>query len=154
MHRSPKVSKVSRVPRLALCSCLILALAAPAASAKEEESVTYTKEGQQAYEQQLAAGEIREATINKRLRRMRMTLKDGRHVFYRYPPKGEPAVAAQLKAKHVPVTVLTPAQAKREASKIPRHHKIRYIAGGVLVAVILIVGAVLLINRRRKYAME
>jgi hypothetical protein len=150
MQRSPKVSKV---PQLALSFCLILALSAPAASAAEE-TIKYTKESQQAYEQQLAKREIKEAVINKRLRRLRMTLKDGRHVLYRYPAKGEPALAAQLKARHVPVTILTPAEAKREESKIPRHHKIRYIAGGVLLAIVVIGGAAFLINRRRKLAME
>jgi hypothetical protein len=50
--------------------------------------------------------------------------------------------------------VLKPAVAAREASKTPVHHKLRYIAGGILVAVILIVGAVLLVDRRRKTAME
>jgi hypothetical protein len=150
MHRSPKARSV--LP-LALSSCLALALLAPAAGAAEE-TIKYTKESQQAYEQQLAAHEIRDATFNKRLRSLRLTLKDGRHVLYRYQPKGEPALNAQLKAKHVPVTVLTPAEAKSEAAKLPHKHKIRYIVGGVLVAVIVIGGAVLLINRRRKFAME
>jgi hypothetical protein len=150
MHRAPTAR---RVLPLALGSLLALALLAPAAGSAET-AIKYTKESQQAYKQQLAANEIRDATFNKRLRSLRLTLKDGRYVLYRYPRKGEPALAAQLKAEHVPVTILTPAQAKSEGSKAPRHHKIRYIAGGILVAVIVIVGAVLLIDRRRKLAME
>jgi nitrate reductase gamma subunit len=54
-----------------------------------------------------------------------------------------------LKAKHVTVAVLSKQQAEKEAKEKPKHHKIRYIAGGVLVAVIVIVGAVLLIRRGR-----
>jgi hypothetical protein len=52
------------------------------------------------------------------------------------------------------VTTLKPAEAAKEASKAPVHHKLRYIAGGILIAVIVIVGAVLLVDRRRKTAME
>jgi hypothetical protein len=131
----------------------MLALLAPAARGAEA-TIAYTHEGVKAYEQQLASGQIRSATFNKRVRSLHLTLKDGRHVLYRYPPKSEPALASQLQAKGVPVTILKPAEAAKEASKTPVHHKLRYIAGGILVAVIVIVGAVLLFDRRRKTAME
>ena len=151
MHRSPKAR---RVLPLALGCCLAAALLASVPGLAKGAPSKFTKESRQTYERQLAANEIRDATFNKRLRSLRLTLKDGRYVLYRYPRKGEPALAAQLKAGHVPVTILTSAQAKSEGSKAARHHKIRYIAGGILVAVIVIVGAVLLIDRRRKLAME
>jgi hypothetical protein len=133
--------------------CLALAILAPAAGAAES-TTAYTHEGVKAFEQQLAGGQIQSATFNKRVRSLRLILKDGKHVLYRYPPKQEPALAAKLASKGVPVTVLKPAEAAKEAKKVPVHHKLRYIAGGILLAVIIIVGAVLLIDRRRKTAME
>ena len=132
---------------------MALALPAPGAFA-EEPTVHYTKESQQAYESQLAKGEIESATFNKRIRSLHLTLKNGEHVLYKYPPNDEPTLAAALAAKKIPVTVLTTTQAKAEASKAPVHHKIRYIAGGILVVVVIIVGVVVLFDRRRKRMAE
>jgi hypothetical protein len=128
--------------------------ALPASASAAESAVKFEHETKQAYEQQLAGGQVKEATFNKRVRSVHLTLTDGRHVLYKYPPKAEPGIAAALQARHVPVTVLTPTQAATEAKKAPVHHKLRYIAGGIVIAVIIIVGAVLLFDRRRKLAME
>ena len=54
----------------------------------------------------------------------------------------------------MPVSVLTPEAAQKEAERKPVHHKLRYIAGGILILVILIVGGVLLVFRRRRLAAE
>jgi hypothetical protein len=143
-----------RVLGTAVLCALGLALAMSASEALAEEVVHYTKESQQAYEGQLAHDEIASATFNKRLRSLRLTLKNGQHVIVHYPPKQEPTYAAALAARHIPVTVLTPTQAKSEASKAPVHHKLRYIAGGILIAVVVIVGGVLLFDRRRKRLAE
>jgi hypothetical protein len=150
MHRPPKARPLALLP---LTLCLGLALLAPVASAAEA-TIKYEHESQQAYEQQLASGQVESATFNKRVRSVHLTLKGGRHVLFKYAAKTEPTIAAQLQAKHVPVTVLKPAEAAKEAKKAPVHHKLRYIAGGILVAVIVIVAAVLLFDRRRKTAME
>jgi hypothetical protein len=117
-------------------------------------AVSYEKESLQEYEQQLAGGQISAVTINKFVRSLRITLKDGRHVLASYPKHEEPTVAAKLKSKGVPVTVLTPEAAQQEAKSKPVKHKLRYIAGGILIVVILIVGAVLLVFRRRRLAAE
>ncbi len=140
----------------ATAACVLsLVLALPATQAfGEEATVTYTKESLPEYEQQLASGKIASVTINKRLRSLRITLKDGSHVLAHYAARGEPAVLAALNAKHVNVTVLSPAAAKKEASKAPVHHKLRYIAGGILIAVVVIVGGVLFWDRRRKRMAE
>jgi hypothetical protein len=134
------------------CACLMLALGASASAA--EPTVHYTKESLQEYEKQLAGGQIRAVTINKFLRSLRITLKDGRYVLATYPKHEEANTAAQLAAKHVPVTVLVPAAAQKEAKAKPVHHKLRYIAGGIVIVVIVVVGAVLLVDRRRKMAAE
>ncbi len=116
--------------------------------------IAYEAEGEQAFAQQLAAHQISAVVINKRARSLRITLTDGRHVLAHYPRKGESRVAAQLKRAGVRYSVLSPAQAeseiKAQARKKGVHHKLRYIAGGILLVVIIVVGVVLYINRRRR----
>jgi ATP-dependent Zn protease len=124
----------------------VLAASAPIACAAE--AVHYTKESLQEFEKQLAAGQIRSATFNKKIRTIRLTLKSGEHGLVSYPRRGAPAAEAKLKAKGVSVTVLAPALANKELREKPKKHKLRYIAGGVLVVVIVIVGGVLLVRRR------
>ena len=136
-----------RLLAVAALSALCIAFIAPISGALAASAVEYTKESQQAYEKQLKGGEIASATFNKRLRSLRMTLKNGEHVLYRYPKKGSKTLEAALKAKHVPVTVLKPAEAAREAKK--PGHKLRYIAAAVVVVAIVLAGVVLLYNRSR-----
>jgi len=130
--------------------CLLPTTVASAA----EGTVHYAKESLSEYEHQLTAGQIAAATINKRIATVRLTLKNGEHFLVHYGKHQEPTIAAALAAKHVPVTLLKPAEQIAEAKKTPVHHKLRYIAGGILIAVIVVVGAVLLVDRRRKAAME
>jgi hypothetical protein len=137
------------LPLLAFLLC-IGALASPAAAGAAEGTVTYTRESFQEYEKQLAAAEIKSVTINKKVRSVHITLKDGRHVLAKYAAHEEPKVASALEAKGVPVSILSKAAADQEAKKGVVHHKLRYIAGGILIAVIVVVGGVLLWDRRRK----
>jgi hypothetical protein len=135
-------------------ACLALAwLLQAAPSFAAESAVHFQKESIQEYEKQLAGAQIVEATFNKKVRSLHLTLKDGRHVLVKYGKGEEPKLAAALRAKGVPVKVLAPAAAAKEAKK-PVKHKLRYIAGGILVVVVVVVGAVLLIDRRRKRAAE
>ncbi len=142
------------LPRIALPALLCLALAPAAPASAAEGTVHYVKENLAEYEHQLSSGQIAAATINRRVGTVRLTLKGGEHFLVHYAAHEEPKVAAALAAKRVPVTVLKPAEALKEANKVPVKHKLRYIAGGILIAVIIIVGAVLLVDRRRKAAME
>ena len=50
------------------------------------------------------------------------------------------------------VSVLSKAQAEAQAKKVPRHHKIRYIVGGVVIALVVVAGVVFLIRRQRRLA--
>jgi hypothetical protein len=134
---------------LALGFALVLLLPSSAGAA-EAVKVTYTKESVPSFEAQLGKGEVQSAVFNKKLRSLRVTLKNGEHVLVTYPKKQAPAFEAKIKAAHTPYTVLSDAQANQELKKKPKHHKIRYIAGGVLLIVIVIVGAVLIVNRRRQ----
>lgn len=139
------------LPRAMLATlCLGLALLVSAASAGAAEDVHYVKETLPQFEAQLSGHQIEVATFNKRIRTVRLTLKNGEHKLVIYKAKGSPELIAKLQARHVPVTILSKAAAEQEAKEKPRHHKIRYIVGAVVVAIIVIVGLVLLISRRRR----
>src|SRR5437764_8665465 len=141
--RAPSAACTATAAACVLALALVPVSVAAGAASEEQES-------EAAFQQQLAARQIRAAIVNRHLRRMRLTLRDGRHVVAVYPKHRFPALRAQLDAKHVKVTVLTPAQAKQETRKLRHpHHKLRYIVGGVLVAVIVLVAALVLIRRRR-----
>ncbi len=133
---------------------LCLAAAGPLASvatAAEGTTIVYAPESEATFKQQLDAKKIESVVINKRLRSMRITLKDGSHVLAKYPKKQSEAAIAELRAKGVAVTVLSKHAGQERAGKgKSAHHKIRYIVGGVLIVVILLVIAVLLFNRRRR----
>jgi len=146
MTRPTKASLATKIAVSVVClACASLIPAAVAAGA--EVTVTYQPESLTVFHQQLAGGQIHAVTINKRIRSLRVTLKDGRYVLAKYAAHEEPKIAAALAEKHVTVTVLTP---KEAAKAVPVHHRLRYIAGGILLVVLIVVGAVLLINRRRK----
>jgi hypothetical protein len=141
-------------PALALLLALSVALGASpvAALAAESGAITYVKESEADFAKQLAAKQVREVTINKRLRTMRATLADGRHFLAKYPKKSVPQTIARLQKAGVGVTVLSKGEAEKEAKAKPKssHHKIRYIVGAVVIVVIVIVAAVLIVNRRRR----
>jgi hypothetical protein len=130
----------------ALTLCLVLATPVAGLAATTPE---FTEESKQAFEQQLAKGEIASAEFNKRVRSLHIKTKNGTLYLYRYERKGSPAVESELKAHHVTFTVLKPAAAEQEAKtlKKPAKHKIRYIVGGVVV-VLIVVGLVVFFIRR------
>ncbi len=139
----PAIRRVPPALTLASLALAVLALAAGTALG----AVNYQPESFAAFEAQLKAGQIHDVTVNKRLRTLRVTLNDGGHALAKYAPHEEPKVLAELTARHVPVTVLGKAQAKKTTKKPA--HKLRYIAGGIVIAVVVIVGGVMLYNRRR-----
>jgi hypothetical protein len=120
------------------------------AVAAEESAIVYTHESEADFAKQLAGKEVKSVIINKRLRTMRVTLADGRHVLAKYPKKQEPQTESRLRARGVTVTVLSKHDAEKEAGPKKAHHKIRYIVGGAVILVLVIAGAVLLVNRRRR----
>jgi hypothetical protein len=146
MHRAFRGLKAVSTAILLGFALLVAATSAAAA----EESVTYVKETLPAFEAQLNGRQIQAATFNKHVRSMRLTLKNGEHKLVIYKAKGSPALIAKLQAHHVPVTILSKTAAEKEAKAKPTHHKIRYIVGAVVIAVIVIAGLVLLISRRRR----
>lgn len=150
-----RTKSASLTPKLLLwLLCLAVASTLPSAvAAGAESTITYKHESYQAYQKQLAAGQIQAVTINKRLRSVHVTLKGGSRVLAKYAAREEPKVVSALEAKGVTPTIESKAQALKEAAK-PAKHKLRYIAGGILVVVVIVVGAVLMIDRKRKREQE
>src|ERR1700733_16220760 len=120
-----------------VCACV-----APAADAAKG-SGSFTRESIPAYEKQLAAGEIKQATFNAPKHTMRLTLKDGTHFHVLYQQGEEPKLRAALASSGVEL----PKAAKPHIS-----HKLRYIAGGVLVVVLILIVLGLVVIRRRRRA--
>jgi hypothetical protein len=90
----------------------------PPASTTPRSAPTAPIEGVEAVEHQLAAGEIRAATINKRIRAVHLMLSDGRKVLVKYRRHEEPKIAIGLRAKGVPVRIMTQAEAERDAASL------------------------------------
>lgn len=132
-----------------LAACLVLALVLAALNAGDAGAVRYQHESYTTFQQQLAGGEIVTATFNKKAHTVHLFLKDGHYALVSYPSHEEPALAAQLRAKGVVVTV-----EKKKTTKTAVHHKLRYIAGGIALIVIAVVAGVLLTDRRRKLSEE
>ena len=109
-------------PSILAALCLALALLSSTAVAGAAD-VHYTKESLPEFEAQLNGGQIQAATFNKRVRSLRLTLKNGDHKLVIYKAHESPALEAKLKAKHVAVAVLAKAQAEKEAKEKPVHHK-------------------------------
>jgi hypothetical protein len=147
--RAPSFIKIAASVACLACAYLVLITNAGAATSAKSQP-----ESAAAYEQQLAAGQVQSATFNRKVRSLHLTLKDGRHMLLKYGPKEGGNLTTQLKAKGVPVTVLSHSQAVKESGATPVHHKLRYIAGGIVIAVIVVVGAVLVINRRRRQRLD
>jgi len=128
--------------RALLAVCLgtgLLALAAPAGA---ETGIHYTRESFGAFQHQLNAGQIHAVVFNKKAHTMHLEMSDGRRLLVSYPSHNEPQLAALITARGVPVTV------PKHTAK-PVHHTLRYVAGGILIVVIIVILGVLLVGRRR-----
>ena len=153
MIRTSRASLATKI-LLSLVLLSIAALVPGTAAFGAEATIVYKHESFPEYQQQLATGQIQAVTINKRVRSIHITLKDGSHVLAKYAAHEEPAVVAALAAKGITATIESKAAAAKEAKAVPVKHKLRYIAGGILVVVVAIVGAVLIIDRKRKREQE
>jgi hypothetical protein len=135
----------------ALLACLLAsACLAPVGVAVAAATVIHFQhESYQAFQNQLAKGEVKAVTFNKKPHSAHITLSNGKLVLAIYPPLQEHQLAAELASKGVPLTI---EHSHKTTTAKPVHHKLRYIAGGILVVVILTILAVLLIGRRRNLA--
>ncbi|MGD1058639.1 MAG: hypothetical protein ABR992_14630 [Solirubrobacteraceae bacterium] len=138
-----RIKRASIAIKLAIALvCLASIALTPAASAAGSTASTkFTDESLQAYEQQLASGQIAVARFNEKAHAVHLTLKDGRHLRVVYTPGAEPTLRAALQAKGVSL----PAPKKPTV-----HHTLRYVAAGIVVVLILITIGILLVIRRRR----
>jgi hypothetical protein len=157
-HASDANARVRAMNRLSggsnawlVAVCLALAaavLAVPAAAA----TVHFQKESVQAYEGELHHGEVHAVTFHPGATtgHLHISLNNGGHMTVAYAASEQGKLEAQARAAKTRVKVATLQSTKATAV----HHKLRYIAGGILIVVIIIVLVVLLIGRRRAVADE
>jgi hypothetical protein len=121
---------------------LSIAVAGPAFAAS---GVHFQRESYQELLAQLHNREVVAVVLHPQGYRAHASLADGRHVTVTYTPAGESRLAAATHAGGASFAIAT---STRTSTAV--HHKLRYIAGGVLIVVILVVLVVLLIGRRRE----
>lgn len=127
-----------------LSACLALSATALGASAIHFEPESLTALEGQLQHRQVHALSVHPATGTGHVH---VSLNDGRHMTVAYAPAEQAHLIALARADGTRVVI---AQAKPKSVAKPVHHKLRYIAAGILVVVIVVVAAVLLIDRRRK----
>jgi hypothetical protein len=138
-------NKASLAIKIALVVASVACLwTAPTASAAKATG-HFTVESIQAYEKQLAGGEIKQATFNLPKHTMRLILKDGGHFHVLYQQGEEPKLHAALASKGVVLP---------KAVKPHIAHKLRYIVGGVLIVVLILAAVGVVVIRRRRAAMD
>lgn len=147
LTRTPHAIKIALLLACLGCAAPISAASAAAVTSKAK----FTVETTQAYEQQLAGGQITAATFNTKVRSLHLTLTSGAHVLIHYAPHEESKLVAALKAKGITAysekgKPIGPAKAHK--------HKLRYIVGGAALVVIVLVVAVIMVRRRRRAAAE
>jgi hypothetical protein len=122
---------------------LVLVPTAPAATV-----VHFQRESLPALEGQLSKHEVHALSLHPAPApgHVHVSLQNGQHMTVVYAPAQQAPLLAHASAAGVPVAI---AVAKAKTSK-SSHHKLRYIAAGLVIVVIAIVTAVLLVDRRRR----
>jgi hypothetical protein len=142
--------RAPRPSRIALSvACLLVAGLAMSATALAATAIHFEPESLPALEGQLHHGQVHALSFHPSATtgHIHVSLNDGKHMTVAYVNSEQAHVIALANAAGTPVVI---AQAKPKAAAKPVHHKLRYIAGGILVLVVIVVLAVLLIDRRRK----
>jgi hypothetical protein len=127
--------------RVFLIAMLSLALASPA-PAQAAKPVSYPE-----LLAQVEHGPLIRAVINRRLSHVEIKFRDLSEWEAVYPPGAQPRLQRLLRARHIRV-IFASAHRARPKPK-PVHHHLRYIAAGVLGALVLAGVAWLAIRRRR-----
>lgn len=138
---------------LAFLAALLLALAPSAGAAGTTTVIHFTPESLAALEGQLHKHEVHALTFHPTPEpgHVHVSMNDGTHYTVVYSGAAEQEhLIAVGRADGSSVTVAT----VKAKTKTATHHKLRYIAAGILIVVIVIVAAVLLIDRRRKLREE
>jgi hypothetical protein len=129
--------------------CVLAVGLAVSASALGAAAIHFEPESVSALEGQLHHAQVHALSVHEAAAgggHIHVSLNDGRHMTVAYAPADQARLVAIAHADGTSVTI-----AKAKAKKAAKaHHKLRYIAAGILVIVIIVVAAVLLIDRRRK----
>ena len=129
--------------------CVIGACLAISATALGATVIHFEPESVAALEGQLHHAQVHAISVHPAAGtgHIHVSLNDGRHMTVAYATSEEAHLLAIAHAEGTPVVI---AKAKAKQATKAAHHKLRYIAAGILVIVIIVVAAVLLIDRRRK----
>lgn len=127
--------------RALLIAALIMALAAPA-PARAAKQVSYP-----ALLHQVESGPLIRAIINRRRSAIEIKFRNLDEWEAFYPPGAQPHLQRLLHQRHIRVIFASRHRAK--AKQGPVHHHLRYIAAGILGALVLAAAAWALVRRRR-----
>jgi hypothetical protein len=130
--------------RATLIIALLLALAVSAAPAAAATWVSYP-----ALLEQVRSGSLTRAVINRGPAHVEIKFRDLSEWEATYPRSQQPQLQRLLQARHIQVIFATPPRA-RHATPATVHHTLRYVAAGVLVALLLSGAAIYLHYRRRR----
>jgi ATP-dependent Zn protease len=122
---------------------LALAVLAPAALAGNPP----VTESYQTFQSQITAGQVHEAVFNKKPHLVHVILVNGQRQEVSYPSHQFAALTASLQSHGANVIVTH----KKSTTKTT-HHKLRYIAGGIVIVALIGIGALLFVRRRRYQA--
>ncbi|HVR04450.1 MAG TPA: hypothetical protein VMS02_00300 [Solirubrobacteraceae bacterium] len=135
--------------RRASCAALALLILAgtTATPAPATTIVHFQPESYAALLVQVHKGEVHAVVLHPSGPKAHVALNDGAHFTATYPLGEATKLGAEVRAHGGAFSIAT---AKHKTGTV--HHKLRYIAGGILIVVIVVVLAVLLIGRRRAIA--
>jgi hypothetical protein len=139
-------NSIPRTPWRALATalCLAMLLGTIAAPTRAATTAHFQRENYQMLLVQIRRGEVHALVLHPQGYKAHASLDDGGHFTATYPPTEVGQLQALARAHNASFTV-----AKATHTATTAHHKLRYIAGGILIVVILVVLAVLLVGRRR-----
>jgi hypothetical protein len=147
----PRMSDRTRTPVGVTCALVALAasLLIATAAAQAATAIHFQRESLPALEAQLAKHEVHALSFHPvpAPGHVHVSLNDGRHMTVVYAAPDQAQLIARARALGVPVDV---AVAKAKAASKTTHHKLRYIAAGLVIVVIVVVTVVLLVDRRRR----
>ena len=153
--RVVRAAFASALPAITVALATLALTLVPSASAGAEGStavVHFTPESLSALEAQLHKHEVHAVTFHPTPQpgHIHVSMNDGKHYTVVYTSTAEQEhLVAVARTDGAAVTVAA-VKTKSKAT----HHKLRYIAAGILIVVIVIVAAVLLVDRRRKLREE
>lgn len=136
-----------RAPRIALLGVLAMALVlGTGANASGATVIHFQRETLSSLKAQLRRHEVHAVVLHPKPApgHAHVSMNDGRHYTAVYAAGEQASLLALARADGASAAV-----SEVKAKPASAHH-LRYIAGGILIAVIAIVAAVLLVDRRRK----